>query len=259
MSDQEDPTFTDEHLSAYVDGEVDPALRTEIEAYLAGDPAAAAKVRAYQAQIDNIHGEFDAVLEDPIPETLLMAARARPWWRGWALPASAVAGIVMLAVGGAGGWYARGLSLAEEDRVGQFTRHAASAHRIFTAERRFAVEVAATDQKRMVRWLSKRLGHQLRVPSLSKYGFELVGARQLATPENLPAAQFMYQDKKLRRVTLYVRPTSYGERTSFRFAEAGQVLMFYWIDKPFSYALAGPLKKNELLKVSRAVSEQISP
>ena len=30
------------------------------------------------------------------------------------------------------------------DRVGEFTRHAASAHRIYTAERRFAVEVAAT-------------------------------------------------------------------------------------------------------------------
>ena len=69
----------------------------------------------------------------------------------------------------------------------------------------------------------------------------------------------MYQDKKLRRLTLYVRKAVSGERTSFRFAEAGDIMMFYWIDTPFSYALAGKIAKDELFEVSRMVSDQISP
>ena len=69
----------------------------------------------------------------------------------------------------------------------------------------------------------------------------------------------MYQDKNLRRLTLYVRKAISAEPTSFRFARTDDILLFYWIDTPFSYALAGKLQKDELFRVSRMVSEQISP
>lgn len=259
MTGTADDSFNEMDLHAYVDGQLDESRAAEVEAYLAANPEAAALVEAYRAQNANFHENFDGILEDPIPSTLLVVAQTRAWWRSWKVPASAVAALLLLFVGGTGGWIARGLQPVEQDRVGEFTRHAASAHRIYTAERRFAVEVAAKEEKRMVRWLSKRLGSQLRVPSLDGLGFELVGARQLATSENLPAAQFMYQDKKLRRLTLYMRKSATPEPTSFRFAEGAGAMMYYWNDKPFSYALVGKLTKDELLTVSRSVSDQISP
>lgn len=260
MTGPGDENISEMDLHAYVDGQLDESRVAEVESFLAANPDAASLVASYREQNSNFHENFDGVLDDPIPPTLLFAAQSPAWWRTWRVPVGAVAALILLFVGGTGGWVARGLQPVEPDRVGDFTRHAGAAHRIYTAERRFAVEVAAKEEKRMVRWLSKRLGtQQLRVPSLDGLGFELVGARQLATSENLPAAQFMYQDKKLRRLTLYMRKSTEPEQTSFRFAEAAGSMMYYWNDKPFAYALVGKLDKEELLKVSRAVSDQISP
>lgn len=259
MNTTPDRPIDDEELHAFVDGQLDADRTRTIENYLRENVEAAAQVSAYRAQNQALHDSFDEILDDPVPPTLLIAARTRVWWRGWATAAAAAAIVIGVFAGGAGGWYARGLQISDVNNETRLTRHAASAHRIYTAERRFAVEVVAKEEKRMVRWLSKRLGHQLRVPSLSKLGFELIGGRQLATAENLPAAQFMYQDKNLRRLTLYVRKAISAEPTSFRFARTDDILLFYWIDTPFSYALAGKLQKDELFRVSRMVSEQISP
>ena len=73
-------------------------------------------------------------------------------------------------------------------------------------------------------------------------------------------AQFMYQDKNGQRLTLYVKTDSKAEReTAFRFAQEGNVRVFYWIDKRLSYALSGELRKDDLLRIANGVYEQINP
>ena len=101
---------------------------------------------------------------------------------------------------------------------------------MYAAEVRHAVEVDASQQEHLVRWLSKRLGTELKVPVLAAEGFELLGGRLLPGPEG-PVAQFMYQDASGKRLTLYVNARSKSEGpTAFRFAKEGNVSVFYWID-----------------------------
>ena len=76
-------------LHAYVDGALDAETRRAVEAQLAANPEDAARVAEYVAQRDALHARYDAVLDEPIPETLRLAARSRSQPRyalaaGWA-------------------------------------------------------------------------------------------------------------------------------------------------------------------------------
>jgi len=97
------------------------------------------------------------------------------------------------------------------------------------------------------------------VPYLGNHGYQLVGGR-LLPGERGPVAQFMYQEGKGRRLTLYVRvnPDKSGE-TAFRFAHEHGVGVFYWLDGKLGYALSGDVEKNELLSLATAVHRQLNP
>jgi anti-sigma factor RsiW len=73
-------------------------------------------------------------------------------------------------------------------------------------------------------------------------------------------AQFMYQDVKGQRLTLYVRTNPDDAReTAFRFAQEHNVGVFYWLDRKLGYALSGEIGKAELLRVATAVYRQLNP
>lgn len=89
------------------------------------------------------------------------------------------------------------------------------------------------------------------IPHLRRYARALTGG---------PAAQFMYQDAKGGRLTLYVSSGRHGNReTAFRYVEEGPISAFYWIDGPFGYALVGEVEKDDLLRGARLVYEQLTP
>ena len=68
-------TFDDETLMAYVDGELDEAARTAIEAAMAADSTLSTRVAEHRALRARLRSAFDPVLEEPVPEALLAAAR----------------------------------------------------------------------------------------------------------------------------------------------------------------------------------------
>lgn len=75
-----------------------------------------------------------------------------------------------------------------------------------------------------------------------------------------PAAQFMYQDARGQRLTLYVRSDAGGNaETAFRYAHENNLGVFYWLDGNFGYALSGELDKPELLRVAQVVYRQLNP
>jgi anti-sigma factor RsiW len=102
------------------------------------------------------------------------------------------------------------------------------------------------------------LDGDVRPPHLADLGYELVGGRLLPAGDG-PAAQFMYQDARGQRLTLYVqRDAKGGGETAFRYAKQGSVSVFYWVDGPFGYALSGEQGKNELLQVAYSVYRQLN-
>ena len=126
-----------------------------------------------------------------------------------------------------------------------------------------------------MQWLSKRLGRPLKLPVLADEGYELVGGRLL--PGDAGArAQFMYQNTKGERITLYLgaiaRPGApaapvaakpgapaapSAAETAFQFTSDGPVPGFYWADQGFGYALSGQLSRQELLTLAAAVHRQL--
>jgi hypothetical protein len=68
-------TFSDETVMAYVDGELDEKARAAMDAALARDPELARRVARHRALRDRLRGEFAPVLQEPVPERLLVAAR----------------------------------------------------------------------------------------------------------------------------------------------------------------------------------------
>ena len=68
----------------------------------------------------------------------------------------------------------------------------------------------------------------------------------------------MYHDAQGQRLTLYVtRETQHAGTTGFRFAQAGPVNMFYWVDASFGYALSAGIDRSELARVATAVYDQL--
>jgi len=120
------------------------------------------------------------------------------------------------------------------------------------------VEVGASEENHLVAWLSKRLGTALKPPHLAAQGFDLIGGR-LLPGEAGPVAQFMYQDSKGLRLTLYVRQDATASAaTAFRYTEEGKVSVFYWLDGKLGYALSGEIDKAALLPIATVVYQQIN-
>ena len=197
--------------------------------------------------------QFDPVLTEPIPARMYLK---RPAWLDYARAAVFIA--VGLGIGLSIPWM-RPTPQASAIAITPLPVRAARAHLVYSPEVRHPVEVEAKEQEHLVKWLSKRLDLQLKVPVLSTEGFELLGGRLLPGTDG-PVAQFMYQDPTGKRLTLYVtRPHKGDEITAFRFAQEGRVSVFYWIDRDCGYALSGELDKPQLSRVASLVYRQLEP
>ncbi len=196
---------------------------------------------------------FDPVLTEPIPARMYLK---NPPWLDYARAA------VLVSVGIAMGLAApmlRAPAPAAAAASPQLAIRAARAHLVYSPEVRHPVEVEAKDKDHLVKWLSKRLGTNLKVPILASEGFELLGGRLLPGNDG-PVAQFMYQEPSGKRLTLYVtRPHKGDNVTAFRFAQEGTVSVFYWIDRECGYALSGEVDKPTLARVATAVYKQLEP
>ena len=245
-------SIKEQELHAYVDGQLDPVRVAEIEAHLAASSQDLMRVEAYRKQNQTLHALFDPTLDEPLSGALQRRHRPRPQWQRYA------AAVGTLALGMVLGFGLRGV-IAPDLGPMALAKQAAFAHVAFVPEVLHPVEVSAKQETHLVNWLSKRLGGDVRSPNLSSVGFELMGGR-LLPGETGPAAQFMYQDNRGQRLTLYVkRESAHDAETAFRFTKEKGVSVFYWIDRDFGYALSGDLPKADLLKVAETVYRQLNP
>ena len=69
----------------------------------------------------------------------------------------------------------------------------------------------------------------------------------------------MYDSAQGKRLSLLVRREPSGSATAFRFAQQGATNVFYWIDGPLGYALAGEVARDELSAVAQIIYRQLNP
>ena len=252
---------TDADLHAYADGQLAPSRAGVVDEALARDPVLAARVTAAKRHNADLRDALDPWLADPIPDRLLTAAvaptaAARNSSQRWLVPLVATAASLLVGLGA--GWYARDSDLERAGTPTTFSRQAALTHALYAADANRPVEVWASEEKRLVTWLSKRLGFAVSAPDLNSAGFALVGGRLVAGNQN-PTALFMYENADKQRLSLQVRkqPVAGGE-VAFRYAVENGVGVFYWIEDNCSYALSGNLDRGQLLSVGRVVYGQLA-
>ena len=257
---------TEADLHAFADGLLPPARRADIEAYLSRHPQELQRVNDWRAQNIALKALLDPVLDEPLPLRLPMSKTRVVWpWRAIA------AGVSIAFVSAGSAWWLRGVA---DDRAVHlagapsaasaggapltgFAHRAAVAHVVFSPEVRRPVEVGADDEKGLVTWLTKRMGTEVRAPDLRALGYVLIGGRLLPGDKE-PVAQFMYDDPKGQRLTLYVTREDVGRETAFKFGQDGLVNVFYWVDKDMGYALSSSAGRQEMLRVAEAVYGQLN-
>jgi anti-sigma factor RsiW len=203
---------------------------------------------------------FNPVLNEPLPLQMYpRAVRSNKFgWRSFSQPLRYAAMVGAMVLSGLLGWSLHGADRSAQPPVMAMVSRAALAHVVYTPEVLHPVEVTRDQEEQLTKWLSKRLGNNIKAPHLTEAGYELMGGRLLPGNQG-PVAQFMYQDPRGLRLTLYISSKMAGKgEASFRYAQEGKVGVFYWVDEDLGYALSGEMKKADLLRVANAVYSSLN-
>lgn len=269
------PDERDDTLSAWLDGELPPERRAEVEAWLQANPEEAARVRLWAADRDALRARLIPTEAEPVPERLQQLVwqhapeAAAHWWQGRGQWAAALAIFTLGGlVGGAAVWRAQPVrTVVAQAPAGGWVQRAALAHSVYVPEQRHPVEVAVAgktadetraQEEHLSRWLTRRLNVPVKLFDLREQGYELVGGRLLPDGAGAgPGAQLMYQASGgTARVTVYLRKPDEAAPTAFRFERDGDVNLFYWVEAGTGYALAGSLPREQLLALAEAIYRQ---
>jgi anti-sigma factor RsiW len=283
---------SDERLIAYLDGELEPAERRDIEAWLESDPIAREKLAALAESTNLARLAFDEVMHEPVPERLIAAARgetaasergaqvlpfigrqgapggraAQRWWIGLPVAASlfglllggsvAYVSVGKLVPAGAGGKQAA-VETAAADKA--WLDNAAGYFKLFvSAGDAGLVDVPAnTDPREAFQKISQSLPQKVRLPDLKSWGLNFRGAR-LVVAEGRPAAQLVYttENKAIGSLTLIIGSTKEPD-ISPTLAQRQDVNLLYWRHQGRAYALAGQADVGYLWGIANDVAWQL--
>jgi anti-sigma factor RsiW len=240
-------------INAYADGELDAAERAAVERQLADNPDARRVLENIQRQKSALRGAFDSVLNEPVPHSMartLLGAGTRKLGPYAAMAAS----LAMLAIGGAGGWFAAHGS--GSTLVADIGRRALVAHEVYAVEVRHPVEVAANESDHITKWFSKRLGTAVKIPDLAAAGYTFIGGRLLAA-EDRPAGQLMYEDANKKRVTIFLSSNPSKVEDAIRVKEKDKLVSCYWSNHELAMAITGEMPVATMMNLAHAIYDQM--
>ncbi|HEX6363691.1 MAG TPA: anti-sigma factor, partial [Albitalea sp.] len=222
----------DDRLSAWLDDELTPEQRAEVDAWLREHPEDAARVRLWAADRDALRARLAPAIGEPAPTRLEQVvwskapATASAGWLRWA---AAVALFALGGIVGAGATWRLLEGVDEQQAAGPgWEQRAMVAHAVYVPEVRHPVEVSvhgATPQdsraqeEHLQRWLTRRIDRPVKLFDLRSHGYELVGGRLLPGDDG-PSAQLMYQksgEASPQRVTVYLRKPDKATPAAFRY------------------------------------------
>jgi anti-sigma factor RsiW len=250
--------ITEDDLHAYVDRVLDDERRTEVAEYLESHPDVAKRVEAFSVQRDLLRTALAPIAEEPVPARLNLARIAEGGPRTRSVPVWwAAAAVVLIALGGIGGWIARGElpGLSAPSGLAMLAREAADSYLAYAPDRARPVEVRASEGAQLVQWASNRLQKNVKVPDLATAGYRLMGGRVVPT-SNGPAAMFMYDNDRGERLVVLTRPTTTDQGTPMMPRSSDGVSSFAWADRGMGYSLVGPSAPETLRPIANEVRRQ---
>ncbi len=275
---------SDETLIAYLDGELDTELRSEVESWLEADAELRDYVAALAASAEALRAAFEPVVHEPVPERLLAAARGAPaasaeivdfkaaqktpaqrplMQRPWARFAMA-AGIGGLLIGGGVGYFAgtgydNNTRTATNAAASNWLDNIAGYHKMLISAggNDQALVDVPPDPNDPTRKVVQKLPSDFKLPNLKPWGLDFQGARYLVVGGQ-PATQLFYttDNKKLGPLTVVIGATSQPDIAP-TFDRRGDLNMLYWRHHGHAYALVGTADIGYLWNISNDIEYQL--
>lgn len=245
----------EEQLSAYLDGEMTAEERAAFEDRLEADPSLAERAARWQQTDDLLQSLVPEPSDSHMDRLLVANTPQAPRW-----PMRKVAGLALVFALGAGGGF--GLNEWRQSQnpaqvlIVQATMDATTAHRIFTAEARHAVEVGPDETEHLETWLGKRMGREMAVPQLDSLGLTFVGGRLLPSGGKA-AAQYMYETADGERVTVYMARTEAETQSAQRFLRDDGLTTVRWQDGPWVFFVVAPMDKDAIAPIVNVVHDTL--
>lgn len=244
-------TAKDWVLHAFVDGELEPSEKIEVENYLAQDHDARVTVKIWQMQKEALKQTFKKTVHQDLPWGIQLPFKMPPPHHVLLQILAAAAVTLAIIAGGFVGYL--NFAVSGPDKR-SFVETALSAHVVYASDSDHPVEVLASQH--LVSWLSERLDRAVNAPDLSAHDFRLLGGR-LLHENRQPAAQLMYMDSSNRRLSLYIANNFADRQTAFRIEQNGDYTTCYWFDGATAYAVTGQLPVSQLIPLARHVYEAV--
>jgi anti-sigma factor RsiW len=250
--------ITEDDLHGFVDHLLDSARRGEVQAYLDAHPEIAARIAAYSRQREALRAAAAPIADEPIPPQLnvrhLMEGRRRSQAWSWR---SMAASVLLLAVGGAGGWMLRSRTAVPPETSGTaaLAQEAAYTFEVYGVDDAHPVEFGPTDKARLVSWIASRTGRTVSVPDLAASGYTFMGGRLVATPHGA-AGLLMYSNAQGQRLAMMIRPMAIDKDTRMSEHRYGNINGFTWASKGTGFSLVGPAPSDLLHPIADEVRRQ---
>ncbi len=255
-----DLPIAEEDLHAFVDGQLTPPRRAEVQRYLDANPQEARRVAAWSAQREALREALAPYAAAPLPPELnlsrLIEARLRPRRTVWLTAASV---LLALVVGGAAGWMVRPTSTPTRvtSAMSVLEQLGLASHVVYAADKRHPIEVPAAERDHLAQWLSNRLSRSVAPPVLDALGYHLIGGRLLATERGGAAALFMYEDAHGQRLSLVLRPMARDLHVARADMREGAVNGCAWIADGMGYAVMASLPDETLDAIADQVQREL--
>lgn len=256
-----DPAISDDEMQKFVDGELSETRFRKIKCLLDSDPEAMVRVEQYQQLTALIAGLNRSVLSEPIPESMRTFSEIN--WQRRLLPIAA--SFLLFSIGVIVGWQM--VSTTEHHQSTQLMSDSAEAHSLFALDVTNPVEVAIDQgavlqsQKRLGRWLTKRIGVEIKLPNVAYSGYQLIGGRVLPGNPVSPHAMLVYEKPNGDRMSVYITRPEEPQHVNTHFVQQGNLGVFYWLDEVLSCAVVlevGPaFDRNTMMDIANDIYEQI--
>jgi anti-sigma factor RsiW len=241
---------TEEELHAYLDGELGDTRRAVVEAYLREHPDDARRLEAYRADgaaVGRIFSHVPAAM--PAKRSAGAPRRRSVSAISWRLAAAAV---LILSLGGAGGWFGR--ALVNDASMERLAQQAAAAHLILEGPGAEPLETSSLED--LSRIISRALGVPTELRDPSSTGYKIAGARVVPQAKGR-GVQLVMRGPADETITFYFEGRPGAKETPFRRIAGDGVTTLVWEDDDRGCAMTSTLEPKKLEEVGRRIYEAL--
>lgn len=244
--------ITTEELSAYIDGELDPARTAEIEKLIAGDTELASRAAAFRADQDRLLQIFGPLRDVPTPpkwvqmveeRTAAQSAPRAPHGPYTQRGIFALAASLLLMIG-LGLGYLRYFNTQEDTIISEAVAARSDA---VHPEQSFAANTFQSPDSGD-RVVASTLMMNLKAPDLSRMGYRLENVSVYTDVPGGKAVELGYRDAQNRLFTLYLRHPSGPARVDL--LQRDGMRLCIWQDEELGTVMLGEMSAGEMARLA---------